>query len=141
MEILADEYGADAQLFNEDFTDEIFGRELRELLSESLDDCRLKSSDTKPFKTLLRRGETFGGKFGTQDFQRGGFEGQCGRRLSSRCGAMGHIAQGFLVAEVNSVKVANGQHAATAERCIVRVPGGGRRKYGKGSQLCGRGFC
>src|SRR5579859_427220 len=121
-EILSDQDGADVQSAYQDLFDEFLGRETREIEREGKDHGGFQADGAEPSHALGVGGNTERSGFRAEDFARGRVEGQRGGDVVGLRGALDGGAENGLVAQVNAVKIPDGEDAAATGCGVVRGP-------------------
>ena len=139
-EIFADKNGFTMQIADENLLDKFAGGEPRELESEWQNHDSFEAERVEPLHALRVGREPQRGRLRVEHLSRRGIKREgCGDRTEG-VGALDGGAKNRLMAQMDAIEVANGQHAGVAEGCIARGPGlrrRERREPGRPGAPCG----
>ena len=133
-EVFADKNGAHGELVEED-ADEVFGGVAGEFEVEAKDEDSVEASLIETFETLGKRANLRRGLGGAKDFQRQRVESNGGGDGGGGASVFEDAAQDFLVADVNTVEIADGQRSGAASGPVARTPFTGRVEDGARHQV------
>src|SRR5881398_1866025 len=136
-EILSNEQGARAQVAKQNLLNKLFGREARQIQRERKHDGGFEPECAETRDALDNGGNLGRRGVRAQDGAGGGIKGQRGGHGVERASARGDGAQNGLMAEVDAVKAADGQHAALIKLAEAGSPRFGRGERGEARRLHG----
>jgi len=120
--IFTHQHRAYAKAAYENLLDEVFGGEAREVEREGKDHGRFEPDGAEPVHALRVGGEAQGSGFRAQNLAGRGVKGQRGGNIFCFARALYDGSQDGLVAKVNAVEVADGEHAAASGGSVVNGP-------------------
>src|SRR6266404_275682 len=122
FEIFSNQNCSYAQIAQENLFDKLFGRKTREIEGKRKDDHGFESERPEPFHALGVGGEAQRGRFRAEYFARRGIKRESGGNGIQGLSAFDGGAENRLVAQMDTIEVADGQDAGVAISCIARGP-------------------
>jgi hypothetical protein len=126
MEILANQHGLHMQIAYENLLDEFLGRKPREFEREGQDNGGFETERIEPFQSLRIGREARGRGLRPEYFPRRWVKGKRGGDRMQSLRALDSGAKNRLMAQVDAIEVANGQHTTVPVCGIAQRPSLGR---------------
>src|SRR2546425_7625060 len=135
-EIFADENQTHGHLLEKNFPDKVLRRDLRKLQIEMQNQGRIQPGAAETFQPLREGGNPRRRNLRTQNLERRRIKRQHGCHGAGRPGPLHHIAENFLMAEMETVEIPDGEHASGSARAEARHPFPRRMQHFERHQMC-----